>query len=312
MRTNIRRSAPRAIALYLVAAVLAAIVVVSDFSTALAKERRVNGQGVFWQITRPNTTPSHVLGTMHVTDPRIVDLPASVRDAVVRNERLVVEVVFDPEAEAQMARAMILTDGRTLGGIVGPKLFSRTEVQMSRYGLSGPQLNVFRPWAVSLLLSLTPAEMARQAEGQLALDRVLQDYAEQNGIPVYGLEDMAEQIDVFAGMSESDQVAMMDLTVALNVRIDQVFEKMLKIYLKGDMDRLHALSRELSGGTDSRLAVRFEKRLIDTRNRRMAERVVPHLRAGGAFVAVGALHLSGKSGLLRLLENKGYRVKRMR
>ena len=36
-----------------------------------------------------------------------------------------------------------------------------------------------------------------------------------------------------------------------------------------------------------------------------------HLDAGGAFIAVGALHLSGENGLLHLLEKKGYTVKRV-
>jgi uncharacterized protein YbaP (TraB family) len=38
----------------------------------------------------------------------------------------------------------------------------------------------------------------------------------------------------------------------------------------------------------------------------MAERMEPYLKQGGAFVAVGALHLPGEQGLLRLLGRRGY------
>jgi hypothetical protein len=40
----------------------------------------------------------------------------------------------------------------------------------------------------------------------------------------------------------------------------------------------------------------------------MAERMAPMLRQGGAFIAVGAAHLPGETGLLRLIEKAGYRV----
>jgi len=50
------------------------------------------------------------------------------------------------------------------------------------------------------------------------------------------------------------------------------------------------------------------RRLLGDRNAHMAERAAPLLDHGGAFVAVGALHLSGKGGLVELLRAKGYAV----
>jgi uncharacterized protein YbaP (TraB family) len=40
----------------------------------------------------------------------------------------------------------------------------------------------------------------------------------------------------------------------------------------------------------------------------MAERALPFLEEGGAFIAVGALHLPGEAGLVELLRAKGYTV----
>lgn len=40
----------------------------------------------------------------------------------------------------------------------------------------------------------------------------------------------------------------------------------------------------------------------------MMQRAAPLLANGGAFIAVGALHLSGKDGLVERMRGAGYRV----
>ncbi|RLA04876.1 MAG: hypothetical protein DRQ60_03605 [Gammaproteobacteria bacterium] len=40
----------------------------------------------------------------------------------------------------------------------------------------------------------------------------------------------------------------------------------------------------------------------------MVERLLPILKEGKAFIAVGALHLPGESGLLQRLHKLGYQI----
>jgi uncharacterized protein YbaP (TraB family) len=54
------------------------------------------------------------------------------------------------------------------------------------------------------------------------------------------------------------------------------------------------------------------KQLSEERNLKMAQRVQTHLAAGNAFIAVGALHLIGESGLLVQLRQRGYRLSAIR
>ncbi len=76
----------------------------------------------------------------------------------------------------------------------------------------------------------------------------------------------------------------------------------------------HYVSRDLSAMM--RMSMRYRSPLNDRfldvvlwqRNRRMAERMLPHLKKGGAFIAVGALHLPGVDGVLDLLVKRGYDV----
>lgn len=276
-----------------------------------AKEARVHGQGRLFEITAAAVEPSYVYGTMHSTDPDVVRLPTPVARAFGESTRLVLELVFGPDLQARMQQEMRLTDGRTLTGIIGPTLFSRLMQRAAIYGLPAGHMNTLKPWAAGLVFNLPVAELDRGAAGAIALDRALQQAADNRGIPVYGLESVDEQIAAFSDMSEKDQIASLRLTIELNPQIEMFFAEMKTAYLKGDLDHLHGMARRMFSGQSDRLAKQFEDRFIGLRNRRMANRIARHVKQGGAFVAIGALHLSGKDGVLKLLEKRGYTVRRM-
>ena len=90
--------------------------------------------------------------------------------------------------------------------------------------------------------------------------------------------------------------------------LKSVFEEMISIYLKRDLPGLQALNEKYTASDNPKLEQKLMAELIDARNLRMLERMAPRLKEGKAFVAVGALHLPGDHGLLRLLERQGYRV----
>ena len=278
---------------------------------AAAKEPRLHGQGRLFEVTAAAIAPSYVFGTMHSTDPEVLQPPAPVMRAFGKSTRLVIELVFAPDLEVRMQQAMLLDDGRTLSEIIGPALFSRLLRRAALYGFPAQHINTLRPWAAGLVLSLPLDELNRSAAGVLALDRALQQSADDRGIPVFGLETMDEQIAAFSDFSEKDQIAALRATIELNPQIDAIFADMKEAYLAGDLDRLHGMARAMYSESDSHLADLFEKRFIELRNRRMANRLARHVKQGGAFVALGALHLSGDNGVLHLLEKRGYKVKRV-
>jgi hypothetical protein len=86
---------------------------------------------------------------------------------------------------------------------------------------------------------------------------------------------------------------------------------MKKFYLARDLNGLFAWMRRQAAGQDPRLMQLFQDRIIDARNRLMATRMVARLKDGLVFVAVGALHLPGRNGILSLLAQRGYKVSRI-
>jgi uncharacterized protein len=88
-------------------------------------------------------------------------------------------------------------------------------------------------------------------------------------------------------------------------------ETMTQAYLGDRLGELQALGRIgeiLSGQAASGESQRFTRSLLDERNFVMRDNSQALLAKGGAFIAVGALHLPGPNGLVSLYRQLGYRV----
>lgn len=269
------------------------------------------GQGLLWQTEKQGTPPSYLLGTMHSTDPRLRRLPPEIDRALDQARVAAFEIVGGGEGEAGMGQAIQLPPGRKLEDILGSELFARVAEAVADFGVTREGLQRMKPWALTFFLARPRLEVIRQSQGEPAFDFWLQQEAQRRGKPLRGLETYAEQIEVFDGLDEAEQTAMVADLVNDYEGIVTQFNTMFRAYLKGDLAELLAVAGDYSGVENTAAARRLEQRLIDDRNGLMTERMLPLLQAGRAFVAVGALHLPGEDGILNRLRQQGYRVTRL-
>jgi len=269
------------------------------------------GEGLLWKLERQGHEASYLFGTMHIADPRIIDLPEPVRGAFDSSSLAVFEVIIDPRSQVEISQKMVLTDGRSLDQILSPELYQRVVETAATYGLPETAVRVFKPWALIPIFSFPPDQFARVASGQAPLDDFLQQEARESGTSLAALESIEEQLGLFDDMSDADQVAMLDAVVSDRAKTLKQFNQMIEFYLDRNAAGIYGQMLEQSTGEEQRLAETFQQDFIIARNKRMAERLTPHLNGGGAFIAVGALHLPGEEGLVRLLEESGYSVSRV-
>jgi uncharacterized protein YbaP (TraB family) len=291
---------PRAVAVFALFAALSGVALQSP-----AAERYEHG--LLWRIEGAGAPASHVFGTVHLADPRVTNLPPAVARELDQARSLTLEAGIDSADILGLAGRMVYNDGRDLPGVAGAELFSRAAKLTEGLGLPEPMLRLFRPWAVAVLLSVPPQDPAN------VLDLVLERRAAGQGKPVHQLESMDEQISVLEGMSQEDQVALLKQAVDEYGNMPRQIGRVIDAYLARDLAGLWRISQESAGPREEerRLNEVFTRRLLYERNVRMAERAEPRLREGGAFIAVGALHLYGGSGVLALLEQRGWRVTRV-
>ena len=268
------------------------------------------GHGLLWQLEKEGAPTSYVFGTIHIADQRVLNLPDVVLDALNRSERVIFELVFDASVRTTMAQSMVLTDGRTLAQILGPDLFEQSKAVAQSYGLPPQSLQLLKPWALIPIFSFPPEQFALVAGGQAPLDEWLQIEVVRAGKRVVGLETLAEQLALFEGASEEEQVAMLRAVVEDRDSVARQFQGMLTSYLKRDLASIYS---EMLRQTENELqdVEDFEVKFVIDRNHRMVERALPHLSSAPSFIAVGALHLPGSEGIIALLQAEGYKVTRL-
>ncbi len=260
------------------------------------------GKGLLFRIEKGNAAPSYLFGTIHLEDKRVVTLPEPVRTAFDQSRQVVLEMTMEGTSVLKVAAGMVYADGRELRQVLGDDLYGRTVAAAESRGLPEVALRHYKPWSVVTLLIVPPPKT-----GQF-LDFVLFQTAKNTGKQVVGLESAEEQLAVFDGMREGDQIMMLEDTLNNLEQLPTMFESMLDAYLKRDLAALVAINETYQESGDQQLAKVFQERFVDDRNLRMVERLHPMLSEGGVFVAVGALHLPGEKGILNLLKRAGYHV----
>lgn len=261
--------------------------------------------GLLWEVSKPGAEPAYLFGTIHSEDPEVLQLPQPVLQAIDRSNTVVLEMLMDTEAMMYSSVAMLMQDGRALSDIIDRRLFARVLQAIQARGIPEVVLDRMKPWAAAVVLSMPASD-----SGQV-LDMMLYQNALQQGKNVHGLETVQEQLDVFDVLSEKDQVAMLQDAVDNFSELDAMHAELLQAYKQRDLGGLMALNEMAMGDGNERLAREFQQRLIVDRNHRMSDRMQPYLRQGKVFVAVGALHLPGEEGLLNLLEQQGFSVRRL-
>lgn len=275
-----------------------------------------NGKGIFWKIEKPGLKPSWLLGTMHVTDPRVLNLPPRAQEAHDGADTIVIEsdeILDEKKATASLLMRpdlMMFTDGTTIEKLLSPEDYTRLEDGLKQRGIPLSAVSRMRPWMIASAVALPACEMARKAKGAQFLDQKIAADAAAEGKQVKGLETLAEQLQAMAELPTEFHLKSLIETLELGAKMNDVVETMTDIYLSGDIGMTMPMLKTVTpeGSEEDSDYAAFEQRIILDRNKVMAERAAPILANGNVFMAVGALHLPGKEGVIELLRQQGFTV----
>ncbi|USG62385.1 TraB/GumN family protein [Sneathiella marina] len=297
---------------------LAALLLISVFSqNAVAKvdapencEARPYDKGRLWKVMREGAPPNYIFGTMHSKDPRILHLPGVIMQAFNSSHTAVFETSLKNEDMARSQAMMLLPQGQSLRAAIGPERFKKLAGIAAPYGLDAQTLNRVKIWAAAAIISQPPPALEGNAPKMALLDKELEKSAINAGKTVLALETNKEQLNVFDSTPVEIQLEYLDQSILEHARLEEELETITSYYLSGNTGWIACDLEEALASASEGLNYLISEKLVDERNRRMVERMLPALKQGSAFVGIGALHLPGENGVLALLRAKGYSVEK--
>jgi uncharacterized protein YbaP (TraB family) len=274
-----------------------------------------NTDAMLWKIEKPGIAPSYLMGTMHLTDPRIAQLPDKAKDAIAHAKSVALEVadLSDTAVAAAMAKAqglLVYTDGKTLKAQLSDDEFKKVQQVVTKAGMPEASAVVLKPWLISMLLATSDCERKQVASGAKVLDLKVEAEAQKDGLTVTGLETIEKQLSALASIPNDQQIAMLKVGLKYADRSDDLMETLVQMYLKRQIGAAMPFQLALAAeaGVPASAFDGFKKILLIDRNAGMRDAALPLLDKGNAFIAVGALHLVGPAGLVALFRERGYTV----
>lgn len=260
--------------------------------------RKKAKQSLLWSITSKTTgKTSYLFGTMHVRDARAFRWLELAQQHLLECDLFATEFDFlesDPEA---LASVLTLPDGADLQRLVGSNAWKKLDRIARKNGLG--TADAFRhehPMGVATALSML--HMATEAPH--SVDETLWHFARSNGIPTTGVELFSEQMETIKRIPLETHVKSLVWLIKHEARHKLRMRKMLRRYTEGDIQTLYKAAKKDAKG--------MRKALLFDRNKIMADRFTALAQHQSFFCAVGAGHLAGGKGMLRLLKKQGFKV----
>ncbi len=275
-----------------------------------------DGQGLLWRVERDGLAPSYLFGTIHSTDDGAAAIARRAAEVAAKATIVATELggPFDAvdrgALAAKLLAAAIDRDDDTFQPDLVGAAGASVEANLAAHGVPKELAHHLRLWFLAASVEAPLCEQAREQAGLPEVDEIVAEAGVAAKIPVVGLETADEQLTALAAAPPALSAALLTTSARVPGLDDDAYATMVRLYRDGRPAEMIAVVDALPELTPAERAAerRSDDLLLIGRNQTMAERAAPLLAKGGAFVAVGALHLPGKGGLIARFRAMGYRV----
>lgn len=243
---------------------------------------------------------SYIFGTIHLIDKEKFYFPDHFRKLVSNSGQVVLEIGNLNQMEA--LSYMLLEKGTLFDFFTAEQADSILVWAKESMGMEPEQfktaLGKMKPFAVVQLAS--QKDLIGKIE---SYDMTIQSIASEQDIPVIGLETIAQQMAIFDNMDTLKQRDMVMELIRNPQKQDETLQAMFDIYLKQNVDLMYQYMHDEGGSL-----MESSDELLVKRNYNWIPKIEELIRKKNTLIAVGAGHLGGEEGVLRLLEKKGYKL----
>ncbi len=253
----------------------------------------------FFKLVK-NTKTSFILGSRHLGVP-LSKMPPKVKETILKASLVVFETPPGDDAEGKPG------DGSSLADKLGPKLWEKYKTLVGAKTASNVENQ--KPSVALLML------MMLYEDKTSALDMEIEQVASAAKIKTGGLESSAFQENLLEELLDVRMLkATLEGTPDRKTIEKDSFDDLAEYCAGTDdapgMDAKTIKQMKDAGYTDAELK-RMDEKLLDERNLRWIPQLEKLFATGNVFVVVGADHLSGAKGVIKLMAAKGFKAERI-
>ncbi len=269
---------------------------------------------LLWKITGKDIKkPSYLYGTIHLIGEKDYFLHEATTKAFKKTKRLITEIDMSNQMAmaVEMMRLAPMKDGKTLKTVASAEEYQNIKNYFEKDS-KNPQLKMMpfsmvENWKPMLLQSLLYTDMIKGNTKSYEMELVA--LAKKSKMTFGGLETVADQMAVFDKISYKEQATALSESIAELKKGNpdtgaNELAQLVELYKKQDVDAMveesmAKMGEEMKGSEDA---------LLYDRNERWIPLIIEFAKEQPTFFAVGAAHLGGERGVIRLLRKAGYTV----
>ena len=265
---------------------------------------------LLWRISGNGLKqPSYLFGTHHLIPISFLDSVPGLYKAFNASEMIIGEMILSNlDATATMQKAAVMPNHIKMKDLLDEQDYQLVDAELKRVlkmGLS--DLTILNP---TMILTLYEMELYKQLTGfsdDIKSDSYFQLVGSEKGKKMLGLETIQQQIALLFENGTLQRQA--NLLVASINQKESALNEMLhlnKLYRTGAIDEMVFHAKK--SGDFSQLTEAEYTKIVDDRNADWLNKLPAQMQASGCFIAVGALHLGGEKGVVKLLQRAGFKV----
>ncbi|NHM05326.1 TraB/GumN family protein [Flavobacterium celericrescens] len=277
------------------------LLLVAGLLTSLYGNSQELEKSLLWKISGNGLQePSYIFGTIHATCDASLD--ENTIKALQETKQLYLELDMDDKAmQMQMLKYMKMNNDVKLSTLLSAEDFKIVDEFLKKHmNMSAKMFDTFKPFVVSSMLLPKMLDCKFQS-----VESELIKVTEKQGEEIYGLEDIKDQMKVFDAIPYQVQADELLKTAKSDLKQDkEEFIKLLEIYKDKDIEGMLKAMDE----SENKISSENQDLLLNNRNKNWIPIISETASKIPTFFGVGAGHLAGEEGVIKLLRKEGFIV----
>lgn len=253
---------------------------------------------IIWLLEGDSIHKSYLMGTIHIRDNIAFEKLSLLMELIGECQIFAAEFNLDDMNPVKFQEASRLNPSDIYSKKMNPRIYQKLD-NITRRILNCP-LHVFEQKMPLMLQDYLTHALLNKDQSK-TLDATLFELAKNYGLELTGLESFENQIETLRSIPLKDQFRMLKKITLNFPKFRKEILLLTEMYKNQNLSGLYNRSKRSIGS--------LRKLLLFDRNVQMCQSIINLAQGKRLFTAVGAAHLAGEKGLIRLLKKKDIRVK---